>query len=489
MEVAIIKKTLFVIIFICLLFTGFLQIQAKNHDSLSFSLDEIIQKSIVSNRIPGVAVSAAQNGEIVYSRGFTGSWSRSGEKISTDTLFYIGSISKSFTALGIMQLVEAGLIDLDNSVQEYITDFQVDDNGFDGMITIRHLLHHRSGLTEKEYFNDLPADLSIEAGVKDLYGMRLSYNPGDGFSYFNPNYNILGLVIEKVSGQSYENYLTENILQPLEMFNTYLNKDDAAGVVSGHGAVFSIPIKRDEKFKVYNLPSGYIVSNINDMSNYLLYQLSGEFKGRQLLSEDFFEILHLPYEGEQGYGMGWNKGTKFDQKLVEHGGSLFNYSANMALLPDSETGVVVLINQNHFIYNIISNNQLVDNILKFMIDPGILADELSVIPLGNIFLVIIIIAFITIIKEIYELINLNKWAQKFEVKSRFRIYLDIILDFLIPGVLLMGIPLIIMNLLDRVLSFGIALNLMPGVFSWLIIISLCSLVRGVLKVIISIKSN
>ncbi|MGM0414847.1 MAG: serine hydrolase domain-containing protein, partial [Bacillota bacterium] len=432
---------------------------------------------------PGLAVSAVKDGEVVYSHGFTGSWSRSDQAITPDTPFYIGSISKSFTALAIMQLVEAGLIDLDNTVQTYIPDFQVDNAGFEEMITVRHLLHHRSGLTEEEYFNDLPGDLSIEAGVKDLYGMKLRHNPGERFSYFNPNYNVLGFIIEKVSGQNYETYLSENILQPLEMSNTYLSEEGAARVVSGHGSVFSIPVKREEEFKAYSLPSGYIVSTASDMANYVLYQLSGEFNGRQLLSDDYFDALHIPYGGgEKGYGMGWNRGTKFGQTLVEHGGSLFNYSANLAYLPDSDLGVILLINQNHFIYSIISNNQLVDNILQVLLNPEISSANLGVIPLGNIFLVIAIIATITIFKEIYELISLGKWEQKMRSRSRFKIYVNISLDFLIPFLLLIGIPVIIMNTFDRVLSFSTAFNLMPGVLSWLIIVSSFSLLRGALKI-------
>ncbi|MFN2341007.1 MAG: serine hydrolase domain-containing protein, partial [Halanaerobium sp.] len=286
-------KKIIVIIFI-LLFAELFQIAAADRSSLNSKFNEIIQQSIEKNRIPGLAISAVKNGEIVYSRGFNGSWSDSKKEITSETPFYIGSISKSFTALAIMQLVEAGQIDLDSPVQNYLNDFRVDMAGFKEIITVRQLLHHQSGLTEEEYFNDLPDDLSIEAGVEDLYGMSLSHNPGTSFSYFNPNYNMLGLIIEEVSGQSYKNYLSENILRPLEMNNTYLSDEGAAKVISGHGAVFSIPVEREEKYKNYALPAGYIISTVDDMANYLLYQLSGEFKGRQLLSADYFNAMHIP---------------------------------------------------------------------------------------------------------------------------------------------------------------------------------------------------
>jgi len=480
--VSCLKKVIVLILFILLLVV-LLQVFAEDRVTLSSKLDEVIQLSIDKNSIPSLAVSVVRNGEVVYSSGFNGSWSKSDREITTETPFYIGSISKSFTALAIMQLVEAEKIDLDSPVQYYLPDFQVDDTGFEGVITVRHLLHHRSGLTEKEYFKDLPGDLSIEAGVEDVYKMRLSHNPGEYFSYFNPNYNILGLIVEKVSGQSYETYLSENILHPLEMNNTYLNEEGATKVVSGHGAVFSIPIRRAEKFKAYSMPSGYIVSTASDMANYLLYQLSGEFNGHELLSEEHFNALHTPFDSkETGYAMGWNKGVKFNQTVVEHGGSLYNYSANLVFLPDSETGLVLLINQNHFIYSIFSNNQLVDNMLQVLLNPQISTAEIKVIPLGNIFLFLALLALLTIFKEIYQIFNLDKWQKKMNSKSMLYLYINIAMEFLIPVFLLIGIPMIISTIFDRALSPVPAFQLMPGVSSWLIIVSILSIFRGSLKI-------
>jgi len=480
--VAYLKRIIILLVFIFLL-TILFRVYAEDRATLNTKLDKVIKLSIDKNRIPGLAVSAVKNGEVVYSSGFNGFLSKSEKNITIDTPFYIGSISKSFTALAIMKLVEAGKIDLDNPVQDYISNFQIDNSGFEGIITVRHLLHHRSGLTEKEYFKDLPDSISIDAGVKDLYGMKLSHNPGEQFSYFNPNYNILGFIIEKVSGQSYETYLSENILKPLEMNNTYLKSEDASKVVTGHGAVFSIPVKREEEFKTYSLPSGYIISTVSDMTNYLLYHLSGEYKGRKLLSKEYFNALHIPYNNkERGYGMGWNKGVKFNQPIVEHGGSLFNYSSNMAFLPESQTGLVLLINQNHFIYSIISNNQIVDNILKVLLNPQIDISEINVIPLGNIFIFLAIVALLTIIKEIYQLLNLNKWLSKIKSKSKIYLFFNIALEFLIPAFLLIGIPMIFTIMFNRALSPGPAFQLMPGVSSWVIIVSILSIIRGTLKI-------
>ncbi|MGM0420814.1 MAG: serine hydrolase domain-containing protein [Bacillota bacterium] len=478
-------KNLILFLLIGVFMVGVIYAQGDFESTLTQKLDGAIQMSLEKNRIPGLAVAALQNGEVVYSRGFGQKGKRGGEEITEDTPFYIGSISKSFTALAIMQLVEAGQIELDKPVREYLPFFQVDQAGFQGEITVRHLLHHRSGLTESEYIADLPGDMTIAAGVRDLNGMKLSGNPGENFSYFNPNYNILGLIIEEVSGQSYEDYLTENILQPLDMGNTYLYQEEIEEVVvSGHGAVFSFPVQREEQFKRYDLPSGYIVSTANDMAKFLLYQQHGEYNGRQLLSSAGHKLMHTPGGGGlTGYGMGWKMGEKFGYRIVEHGGSLYNYSSNLAILPDEDVGVIILLNQNHFVYSIISNNQIVDNILRVLLQPEMPLADLNVLPLGNIFLISAFIAGLILIKELYQLFHLKKWEIKMSQKSRFSLYFNIILEFLGPVFFLVGVPLIFKNVFGRALTLEPAFKLMPGVLTWIILISIISLLRGILKIL------
>jgi len=455
------------------------------NDNINNKLDLVINNAIEKNRIPGIAVSAVKDGEVIYSKGFEKSTGDNEIEIAPDTPLYIGSISKSFTSLAIMQLVEEEKINLDDPVGKYLSFFDVDKINFEGEITIRHLLHHRSGMTEEEYLTSLPGNLSIEEGVKDLQGMKLSFQPGEKFNYFNPNYNILGLIIEKVSNQSYENYIKENILDPLEMKNTYLNKEVIEEKIpEGHLSFFSFPIKKEEEFKQHSLPSGFIISTANDMANYLIFQQTGEYKGKQLISSDYLKEMHTPWNNEEtGYAMGWNIGEKFDYKIIEHGGSLYSYSANMTMIPEKNTGVILLINQNHFVYNIISNNQLVDNILKILINPNIEIDEIDFIPLGPIFLVLALIAILTIIKDIYQLFNLNKWKKKIEEKTKFKIYFDIISDLLMPSSLIIIIPFIFDMVFNRKMSFLPAFYLMPGVVSWLILSSILNVGKGILKIL------
>ena len=483
MKKSIILFTLLLCVFF--VFSPNIYSNEANTEKINNKIDLVVNRAIESNRIPGIALSVVKDGEIIYSKGFERSVKSNAKEITTDTPLYIGSISKSFTSLAIMQLVEKGKINLDDSVDEYLSFFAVDKNNFTGKITVRQLLHHRSGMSEKEYMESLPGDFSIKEGVENLQGMKLSYKPGDKFNYFNPNYNILGLLVEKVSNMSYENYIKTNILDPLEMENTYLEKDAIKEKVpNGHISFFSFPIKKEEEFKKHSLPSGFIVSTANDMANYLIFQQTGEYKGRKLIANSTLNEMHTPWNNnDSGYAMGWNIGEKFDYKIIEHGGSLYSYSANMAILPEKNAGVILLINQNHFVYNIISNNQLVDNLLKILINPDIETNELSFIPLGIIFIVLALIAILTIVKDIYQLLNLKKWKKKIEGKTKFKIYFDIISDLLMPSSLIIIIPFIFDMIFNRKMTFLPAFYLMPGVVSWLILSSILNIIKGIRKIL------
>ncbi|MGM0436657.1 MAG: serine hydrolase domain-containing protein [Bacillota bacterium] len=481
------KSIILFTLLLCVLLVFFPNIYSNeaNTEKINNKIDLVVNRAINTNRIPGIALSVVKDGDIIYSKGFQRSVKSNDKKITADTPLYIGSISKSFTSLAIMQLVEKGKINLDDSIDEYLSFFEVDKNNFTGEITIRQLLHHRSGMSEEEYMESLPGDFSIEEGVEDLQGMKLSYKPGDKFNYFNPNYNILGLIVEKVSNMSYEDYIKENILTPLEMENTYLEKEVIKEKVpNGHISFFSFPIKKEEEFKKHSLPSGFIVSTANDMANYLIFQQTGEYKKKKLIENSTLNKMHTPWEkAKTGYAMGWNIGEKFGYKTIEHGGSLYSYSANMAMLPEKNAGVILLINQNHFVYNIISNNQLVDNLLKILINPDIVTNELSFIPLGTIFIVLALIAILTIVKDIYQLLNLKKWKKKIEGKSKFKIHFDIISDLLMPSSLIIIIPFIFDMIFNRKMTFLPAFYLMPGVVSWLILSSILNISKGILKII------
>ena len=190
------------------------------------NIDSYITTTIQRNNIPGLALAITQGDQITFSKGY--GTAGNGRIVTPDTPFYIGSQSKSFTALAIMQLVEQGKLDLDAPVQTYLPWFRVADPQASQKITIRHLLQHTSGLSEAGYVSNFPPDTDLETLVRDLSRAKIGAPVGTKMQYFNPGYDTLGLIIETVSGQSYGDFINEHIFAPLKMTNSFTDPDIAA---------------------------------------------------------------------------------------------------------------------------------------------------------------------------------------------------------------------------------------------------------------------
>ena len=150
------------------------------------AIDAFVEAQMDRHRIPGLALAITKGDRIVHLQGYGSAGD--GRPVTPQTPFHIGSISKSFTALAVMQLVEQGEVDLDAPVRAYLPWFQVADEGASQAITVRHLLHQTSGLAEETYMADLPADATLERAVRDLRRAEPVDPPGTSFHYFNQNY-------------------------------------------------------------------------------------------------------------------------------------------------------------------------------------------------------------------------------------------------------------------------------------------------------------
>ena len=171
-----------------------------------------------AQRIPGLSLGIVRDGQIVHEQGF-GEADESGQPSRPRTVI-IGSLTKSFTAMAIMQLVEAGQVDLDAPVQDYLPWFRVADEAASGQITVRHLLNQTSGISPKtgktyQGNGDL-SDQALKRAVRKLGTVELTEPVGSTFQYSTVNYAVLGLIVQEVSGQSYENYVQQRIFTPWE---------------------------------------------------------------------------------------------------------------------------------------------------------------------------------------------------------------------------------------------------------------------------------
>jgi CubicO group peptidase (beta-lactamase class C family) len=318
------------------------------------AIDAFVETEMDAQRIPGLALAVVRGERIVHARGF-GEADSSGRAVSPQTPFVIGSLSKSVTALAVMQLVEAGKVELDAPVQRYVPWFRVADEDASARITVRHLLNHTSGLSTKtgrsfQGSGDV-SDAALERAVRKLGTAAPTEAVGETHQYSTINYSVLGLVVQEVSGQSYERYVEEHVFGPLGMRNSFTSEAEAEprGLATGHNYRFGRPAAVDLPYNRGLLPAGYLISSAEDMGRYAIAQLNGgRLDGTAVLSPAGTAELQRPAvetpEDGTSYAMGWFVGPVNGIPAVFHQGETFSYHANVVLLPGSDQGVVVLMN-------------------------------------------------------------------------------------------------------------------------------------------------
>jgi CubicO group peptidase (beta-lactamase class C family) len=317
-------------------------------------IERFVQDEMAAQRIPGLALGIVEGDRIAYVRGF-GTADDSGREVTPQTPFIIGSVSKSLTALAIMQLVEENEIELDAPVQRYLPWFRVADEEASAEITVRHLLNHTSGLSTKtgrSFQGDGDtSDTALEQAVRKLKSAVLTAPVGSKHQYSTVNYSVLGLIVQTVAEQSYESYVQRRILEPLQMRNSYTSEAAAQpqGLATGHNYWLGRPRPADLPYNRGLLPAGFLISSAEDMTHYLISQLNGgRYDGTSVLSPHGVGELHRPTvltpKEDTSYGMGWFVGPRNDIPAIYHQGETMNFHANVVLIPQGRRGVVVLMN-------------------------------------------------------------------------------------------------------------------------------------------------
>lgn len=323
-------------------------------------IDDYVTGQMNDSRIPGLTLAIVDHGEVVHTRGF-GNDGR-GDPATADTPFWIGSNTKSITALAVMQLAEAGLVELDAPVQRYLPQFRVADETASAQITLRHLLNQTSGISRHDGLRAvLDADVrdSIADVVAGMADLELNRPVGERFEYANLNSVVLGAVIEAVTSDPWQRYVQANIFDPLEMTNTHTDQETAEehGLTATHRYLFGFPIRTDADHYPGLAPTGYVYASANDMARYLtMYLNGGTLDGRRLLSETGIAEMLTPATDERTfplhsheftarYGAGWfigPFGAADDARW--HQGSLPHFTSWMVQLPSTEQAVVVMLN-------------------------------------------------------------------------------------------------------------------------------------------------
>ena len=302
--------------------------------------------------IPGVALGIVCRSEVVHLSGF-GIAHTSGRSVTPQTPFGICSITKSFTALAVMQLAEAGRLRLDTPAQEYLPWFTLRDSAASAQITARHLLNQTSGIgtADGNRFWSSPADL--EGAVRQMKSVRLRHPVGEVWQYSNVNYTILGLMVERASGQSYAAYVQDHIFGPLEMRHSYCVRDVARadGMSDGYYFLLRHAIPRQGVFPPAYLPTGLLICSVEDMTHYAIAHLqSGRYRNALVLSAAGVAELHTPAARATGghYAMGWLVDHADGITTIWHNGDVGIFHSAIILQPEGEWGVVLLANASGF---------------------------------------------------------------------------------------------------------------------------------------------
>jgi CubicO group peptidase (beta-lactamase class C family) len=322
------------------------------------AVDAYVEQQLRRLRIPGAALAIIEGDRIVHLRGF-GRARPQGEEPSPQTPFVLGSTTKSITALAVMQLVEAGRIELDAPVQRYLPWFRVADPEASARMTVRHLLNQTSGLPMVAGMINL-ANLDDDPGAAErqaraLSSLVLHKRVGAGFEYSNLNYNLLGLVMGAASGESYSAYIRRHIFEPLDMKHSYASKAEAMrdNLAVGHRHWFGEPVPvRHLPLSAGSIASGQLISCPEDMAHYLIAHLNGgRYKGQRILSEAGIAELHRGVAEQRvmgslvaSYGMGWFVNSVGGTRLVSHGGNVPDFASFIGLLPEQRRGLVLLFN-------------------------------------------------------------------------------------------------------------------------------------------------
>lgn len=347
------KKTIVFVLTIFILFSGFATQSYALSDSKSAAIQALLDDARRISGVPGMSISILADDEVFYfSSGYADL--EKGLSASENTLYELASVSKAFTGLGIMLLEEQGLLSMTDPVQKYLPWFTLKYQGKPvdmQSLTLNNFLHHTSGLTNR-HIKSIPQGNTpdmLQKTVEMLVDAELAFPPGEQYNYGTVNYDVLGLVIENVSRQSYEDFMREQVFQPLGLHQTYVYKEDAQAtgqLAQGYRSSFFMTTPFKAPDYAGNKPAAYIISNTKDMARWMGIQM-GIVKD---IPEIFHTVIEKSHRGDMSvsavndmyYAAGWS--VNADQTIIEHTGGNPNFRTQVTILLNERTAICLLSN-------------------------------------------------------------------------------------------------------------------------------------------------
>ena len=443
------------------------------------AIDQLVGEWMDVNGVPGLALAVTQGPRVIHLKGYGDSGDG---PVTPETPFFVASLSKSFTALAVLQLIETGQVNIDAPIRTYLPRFAVADPTAAERITERMLLNQTSGLAEAGFPElTLPQPSTIAGRVATLRDARLVNEPGTAFHYFNPNYAILARLVEVVGGQAFPEYLRDHIFAPLAMDQTasVVTSAEASSAVpdlaQGHILAFGGRIAMEEP-DGYLAGTGGIISTARDLANWLALQTGGGvFHGNSLLSSGGIELMHTPPPGiDSSYAMGWARGSG-TPAVLEHTGVLRTFFAEQALLPDSRHGIVFLANAYNSLVDFEGLKSGLIALISGEEDPG------AGFGARRIGVVLGVVAALISAFGLWRIFSVRSWTANRRGR-RWRAVFGVAVPFL-PTVAAVLTPALIASLSDRVFDWRILFLAAPDVMICLILAGTMGAALGISRIV------
>ena len=320
-------------------------------------LDRLAADAMADWKVPGAALAVVQDGKVALAKAYGQRDVEANLPVTTATQFLICSITKSFTATGMALLHNEGRLDWTKPVRDYMPEFRLSDAVATERVTVRDLLCHQSGLPRHDWVH-VPGDRAPAEMLGVMRHLELSRDIRAAWQYNNLCYNVAGLLIERLSGQSYEAFIRARLTDKLGMTVSFTLEDLEASA----DAARAYMMHEDTRLPAIRLPirtlaGGAINTSVADLANWMRLHLGkGEFDGERLLPAALIGELHAPrvYNtvpgfaefGDAHYGLGFQSLSYRGDRLVSHGGGWPGWGTLMTLVPDFGIGVAVLTNRS-----------------------------------------------------------------------------------------------------------------------------------------------
>jgi CubicO group peptidase (beta-lactamase class C family)/D-alanyl-D-alanine dipeptidase len=320
----------------------------KDYAGIADALRPFIARQLAEKQIPGLSIALVDDQQIVWAQGFGFADPKNKKPATAATVYRIGSVSKLFTDIAIMQLVEHGELNLDAPIIDYLPDFHP-RNPFGTSITLRELISHRSGLLREppvgNYFD--PTEPSLAATVRSLNDTELVFAPQTHTKYSNAAIAVVGELLERRSHQAFAAYLKHAVLDPLGMEHSSFAPDALvvqnlakAKMWTYDGKTFDAPT-----FQLGMIPAGSMYSTVTDLGRFLSVLLArGKAADGTLLKPATLDRMwspQFPNPGGRVFGLGFVVSSLDGHRMVGHGGAIYGFATTLDLLPDDKLGVVV----------------------------------------------------------------------------------------------------------------------------------------------------